>query len=159
MIKKNNIDLWDGFDNTESVYDDRKEKQFHSRIWVVLVLVAGGMLLSLFWQLGKDLVYKTRGTAIVADYEKDATKCYARYYDEDRNLYTYNMSDFFAPKADGDKIVLYYLTDLTEVRPMSLLSVWLVYFSFFSVMFGICIWRLYRIWHPKTHVPIEKREN
>lgn len=33
MIKKNNIDLWDGFDNTESVYDDRKEKQFHSRIW------------------------------------------------------------------------------------------------------------------------------
>lgn len=154
MAKNSDINLFDGFDGTEFVYDDRKEKQYHSKIWIVLLTLAVVLICSLFWQLGKDMLYKTKGTAIVADYEKDATKCYARYYDEEENLHTYNMSNFFAPKADGDKIVLYYIADLSEARPMSLLSVWLGYFCFFGMMCGISVWRLYRIWHPKTHAPI-----
>lgn len=156
MAKERDISLWDGFDNGQVVYDDRKEKQYHSRIWMILLIIAGAMILSLFWRLGEDLVYKTRGTAIVAEYEKDATKSYARYYDENRKLYTYNMSDFFAPKPQGDRITLYYLSDLEEARPMSRASVWISYFAFFGAIFGICLWRLYRIWHPKSHVSIEE---
>lgn len=149
MAKERDISSFDGFDGAEVVYDDRKEKQYQSRIWVLLLLIAGLMLLSFVFKLGEELVYKIRGTAIEAEYNETTAKNYARYCDENGKWYTYDMADFFAPKAEGDKIVLYYISDLEDARPMSAASAWLYCFGFFGVIFGISVWRLYRIWHPR----------
>lgn len=156
MAKSRDINLWDGFDGREIVYDDRKEKQYHSRIWVVLGIIAGLLLLSLFWRLGTEIVYRTCGNSLEAEFVEEPTKIYARYYDENDNAYTYNLSEFFTPIHNGDKITLYYMSDIQEARPASKLTAWFGYFGFFGVIFGICVWRLYVIWHPKTHAPVEE---
>ncbi len=156
MAKAREGNMWDGFDGREIVYDDKKEKSYHSRIWIVFLVIGVLMFISLFGRLGSEILLRMNGNTIEADYCKDAAKTYARVYDEDGKLYTINLAQFFTPVHDGDKITLYYYDDIIKARPMSSMSAWVGYFGFFGLMLGISIWRLYAIWKPKSHVPIEE---
>lgn len=156
MAKSRDINLWDGFDGREIVYDDKKEKAYHSRIWVVLGGIAALILLSLFYQLGKEIVLRINGNKVEAEYYEDALKSYAVFYDENEEKYSVNLSQFFTPVHEGEKITLYYYEDIMEARPMSKPSAWLGYFGFFGVILGVSLWRLRAIWRPKSHVSAEE---
>ena len=156
MAKSRDVNLWDGFDGREIVYNDKEEKSYHSRIWVLLGGIAALILISLFCRLGSEIMLRINGNAIEADYCKDATKIYARIYDEGGEVYTINLAQFFTPVHKDDKITLYYYEDIAQAKPVSQVSAWLGYFGFFGAILGISIWRLYAIWRPKSHVPAEE---
>lgn len=158
MAKSRDVNLWDGFDGREIVYDDKKEKAYHSRIWVVLGGIAALILISLFGKLGAEIMLKMNGNSIEAEYDSDATKTYARIYDEDGKMHSVNLDQYFSPVHDGDHITMYYYDDIAQARPISKPSVWGGYFGFFGAMFGISVLRLHAIWRPKSHVSAEERE-
>ena len=156
MAKSRDINSWDGFDGGEIVYDDKAEKVYHSKIWIVLGGIAALILISLCCRLGSEIMLKMNGNSIEAEYCKDASKIYAWIYADDGKTYSVNLEQYFAPVHNGDSITLYYYDDITQAKPISQVSAWVGYFSFFGLILGISAWRLHAIWRPKSHVSKEE---
>lgn len=136
-------DEWDGFDTSNHVYDDKKEKSFQARIWICLAVVMGVVLLVVTSNLITEIKVLSHGTAIIAEVQEDGRA--AKYVDEDGKYYAYNLSSYY-PKYDGDAVTLYYIDDIHEARPQNTLISWIGHYAFFGISLGVCVWRIMKIY-------------
>lgn len=136
-------DEWDGFDTANHVYDDKKEKSFQSRIWVCIAIIMGLVLLFVTSNLITEIKVLTQGTEIVAQF--DDKWSIAKYIDENGNSYSYDLSSYY-PKHEGTVVSLYYIDDIYKAIPQNTLSSWLVNYTLFGAIFGLCVWRIVKIY-------------
>lgn len=142
-------DEWEGFDTASVVYDDRKEKKYQRTVWLVLNVIAGAILISLVWHHIGDLRLIGSANMIEARYEEHGAQKTAEYMDENGRVHKYAVGDYAA--HDGDRICLYYREDIRKAAPVSSGGWWIFQYLFFGAVFGVSLWRLIRIYHPKSH--------
>lgn len=138
-MKYNLGDSWDGFDGGEYVFDERKEKSFHSGIWKVLLGLLGLILIYLVTDHVKEISLVRNGKAVEAQY--DADKFIASFRDESGMYHTYNLSDYYPAHEDG-MVRLYYMNNIGAARPRNTLSSRLRYYAIFGGLFVVCLWRI-----------------
>lgn len=138
-----NVDLLDGFDGREIVYDEKKEKSYHARIWWALFVAAALILLRgvTFHIDERKLVHN--GNQVVAKYNESTAQ--AIYREEDGSYHQYDLSGFTA-EHDGDKITLYYEDEISYAEPIHTVGFWMKTYLFFGISTLFCGWRLWRIY-------------
>lgn len=141
------MNLWDGFDGTAHVYDDKKEKRYQSRIWIVMAGIALVILISLVVKSGKEIYLLNHGQRIEAEYSEERGQLLARFRDENGMLRIIDISGY-RPAHKGESITLYYLDAKSEPRPVNTLLSWLFYYFVFGGWFVFCIWRIHKIYRP-----------
>ena len=138
------MDLLDGFDGREIVYDEKKEKSYHARIWwallaaAVLVLLRGVTFHIDEWKMVHS------GNRIVAEYNESTAQ--AVYREEDGAFHQYDISGFTA-EHDGDTITLYYDEAIAYAEPIHTAGFWIktyLIFGIASFFFGWRLWRIYK---------------
>lgn len=140
-------DAWDGFDRGEYVYNESSEKKYHSTLWKVLAGVFLLTLLVLTVSLVKELTLVFYGQKIEADYYVDSNgRAKAGYYDADRNFYAYDFTGMEAVH-DEDSITLYYTDNIRKAVLRTPWWYWARRYTFFLVLAGFSIWRIYKIYH------------
>lgn len=149
-MAEDNMNLWDGFDGTAHVYDDKKEKHYQSRIWIVLACVTLVILISMVIKCGKEIYLINYGQRIDAVYSEEHGQLLARFRDENDMLRIIDISAY-RPAHEGDRVILYYTDSKAEPRPVNTLLSWVLYYLFFGGLFGFCIWRIRKIYRPHTH--------
>ena len=138
-----NVDLLDGFDGREIVYDEKKEKSYQARIWWALFAAAVLILLRgvTFHIDERKMVYS--GNKIVAEYNESTAQ--AVYREEDGAFHQYDISGFTA-EHDGDTITLYYEDTVAYAEPIHTVGFWLKTYLIFGTASLFCGWRLWRIY-------------
>lgn len=154
-MAEDNMNLWDGFDSTAHVYDDKKEKHYQSRIWIVIACVIIGILISLVVKSCKEIYLLNNGQRIEAEYSEEKGQLLARFRDENGHLRILDISGY-KPAHKGESITLYYMEGQAEPRPVNTLSSWLFYYFVFGGLLVFCIWRIHKIYRPRTHSGSEK---
>jgi len=138
-----NVDLLDGFDGREIVYDEKKEKSYHARIWWALLLAAILILLrGVTFHIDERQLAKN-GQQITAEYNESTAQ--AVYWDADGLYHQYDISGFTA-EHEGNAITLYYKEDVAHAEPIHTAGFWLKTYLFFGVASLLCGWRLWKIY-------------
>lgn len=145
-----NNNSWEGFDGSQIVYDDAKEKKYQRTIWLVLAVIAGLIFISLLVKHTNEFSMKTKGNYIDAEYYEYNQHHLARYCDQDGVIHNYEL-DSYTPVLDGETVRLYYKENIDKAVPANTWYYWTRYYIFFGVMLGISLWRLIRIYHPVKH--------
>lgn len=142
-MRNYNVDLMDGFDGREIVYDEKKEKSYHARIWWALFIAAVLILLRgvMFHVDERKLV--NGGNQIVAEYNE--TTAQAFYREENGAYHQYDISGF-AAEYDGDKITLYYEEQIGYAEPIHTAGFWIKTYLIFGAASLVCGWRLWKIY-------------
>lgn len=143
------VDEWDGFDGTTRVYDDRKEKKYQRTVWLVLAVIAGGILVSLAAHHIGELRLISSANRIDARYYEEGAYRTAVYTDETGKEFRYTVGGYVS--HDGDRISLYYREDIRAAVPVSSWGWWTFQYIFFGVVFSGSLWRLIRIYRPRQH--------
>ncbi len=155
-MAEDNMNLWDGYDGTAHVYDEKKEKRYQSRIW----LAAGGVLLcvliSMTVKCGREIYLLACGSRIEAEYSERGGHRLAEYRDENGHPRILDISGFL-PARNGDHITLYYTEKKTEAVPLISPAAWLAYYAIFGGLFALCVWRIRRIYKPPRRGEISGR--
>lgn len=138
-MKYNLGDSWDGFDGGEYVFDERKEKNFRSGIWKILLCISGLVLIYIAKNHIEEIILVHNGNVIEAQY--DAEKYIATYKNDEGVYRTYRLSDYF-PAHDGDTIRLYYTNSVNDAIPRNTLSSRLLHYAIFGGLFVMCVWRI-----------------
>lgn len=146
---RDTADEWEGFDAAGTVYNDKEEKKYQRTVWLVLAILAGGILISLVCRHIGDLRLIGSANMIEAKYEERGAQRIAEYTDENGRVYKYALGAYAA--HDGDSIRLYYGEDIRQAVPVSSWGWWIFQYLFFGAVFGVSLWRLVRIYHPKRH--------
>lgn len=141
---------WEGFDGQQVVYDDMKDKKYQRTIWIVISAIAGLILLSLVIKNIEEIHRKTHCNYIDAEYYEYNQHKLARYCDEENLVHNYKLSGY-SPVINDNLVRLYYEDDIDQAIPANTWLYWTKYYVFFSAMFGISLWRLILIYHPKKH--------
>lgn len=138
-----NVDLLDGFDGREIVYDEKKEKSYHARIWWALLIAAVLILLRgvTFHIDERKMVHS--GNQILAEYNESTAQ--AVYWDTDGLYHQYDISGFSA-EHDGDSITLYYRENVAYAEPVHTTGFWLKTYLIFGAASLLCGWRLWKIY-------------
>lgn len=134
---------WDGFDKSEQVYDDRKEKSYQNRIWYVLLGVASLCLVILLGNHVKELKLLFGGQFIQAEYYESSSRTVANYRSEDGKQYTWDLTGF-QTKVENGTVRLYYEERIGDAIALTAWWLWVFYYGFFGGMAGLCIWRIRR---------------
>lgn len=142
-MKDYNVDLLDGFDGREIVYDERKEKSYHARIWWTLFIVAVLILLRGLMFHIDEIKLQHGGRQIVAEYNESTAQ--AVYRGEDGSYHQYDISGFTA-EHDGDTITLYYEDEVGYAEPVHTIGFWIKTYLIFGVASLFCSWRLWSIY-------------
>lgn len=146
-MAKQDVDLMDGFDAGEYVFDERAEKRYHARIWIVIAAcMAAGLLWGIFLHV-KEISLKLHGNCIIAEY--DAEKMHARYQDENGRVYLYGLGSYY-PAYEGDSVRLYYRQNINDAVPATAPVFWLEAYALLGGIMGFCIWRIVRIYKKKS---------
>ena len=147
-MAEDNMNPWDGYDGTDHVYDEKKEKRYQSRIW----LVAGGVLLCILISMMVKCAGEIRlfvcGRRIEAEYSEQGGRRLAEYRDENGHLRIMDISGYL-PARNGNHITLYYMEEEAEAVPFISPVAWAVYYLIFGALFALCIWRVRRIYRPR----------
>lgn len=134
---------WDGFDGRNHNYDEKKDKKWNSGIWKLIACLSALMLIYIFTNHVKEILLEKQGICLEAEY--DAEKMTARYTDENGQQYTYYLNAY-DPEADGEHVKLYYRNNIRAARPRNSVVSFIKNYSFFGVIFGIAVWRIWKIY-------------
>lgn len=145
---KYQIDLMDGYDGRECVYDEKKEKRYHATVWIcimvcmILVLIRGAL-----WHAQEiDMILHYR----MLDAVYNEQTGYAYYVDDAGRQRQCSLDGYDAQIKDG-KVTLYYKDDLSEVHPVNSVWFWLRIYLFLGGVTAICCWRIMKIYTKKSH--------
>lgn len=129
---------------------DKKEKKKYGiiRLWVILAVISFMILVSLAFGHTNELSMRLWAHSIEAEYIEEGNRIEARYVDELGTLHTYNLSSY-SPVHDGDKITLYYTSNIDDVQPENKMTSWLMYYLFFGAIFGVSMWQIHKYGHSK----------
>jgi hypothetical protein len=119
-------------------------KKYINTLWLVITVLAFFMLIGTAFGHMEEISLKQWAHSLEADYIDDGTNVYAEYYDEDNVLHTYNLNGH-SPIHNGDKITLYYASDVDEAVPENSALSWLIYYVVFGAAFGLGIMQLRKI--------------
>ena len=142
-MKDYNVDLLDGFDGREIVYDEKKEKSYQARIWWALFIAAALILLrGATFHIEEQKLVKN-GQQIIANYNEATGQAY--YTDENGAYHHYDLAGM-SVEHDDKTIVMYYETEMAYANPAQELSFWLKMYLFFGGAMILCGWRLWKIY-------------
>ncbi len=133
-------DSWDGFDGSEHVYDEKKERGFRTGIWKVLCVIMAFMVIYLVNDHIKEIRFVDGAKVIEAHYYENS-RSYARYMDENGQYYIFNLSAYI-PEHDADTVKMYYRDDIRYARPRNSIGSRIFYYFFFGGLLLISIWRI-----------------
>lgn len=148
-MKKQNIDLMDGFDAKECVYDEKKEKRYHAGIWACLIFCAALILIRAVSYHVEEIIMVSRNSYLEAQYNEKSMQAY--YIDESGRWRQYDISGF-APVHEGESIRLYYEENIEEAQPVNSLSFWLFVYALTGGISAFALWRILRIYRKKKHI-------
>lgn len=134
---------WDGFDGQAHNYDEKKEKKWSSGIWKVIACLSALMLIYIFVNQVKELLLVKQGICLEAEYDEE--KMWAKYIDENGQWYTYYLNAYDPESKDGH-VKLYYRHNIYAARPKSATMSFVKNYLFFSIIFGISMWRIWKIY-------------
>ena len=137
------IDLLDGFDGRQLVYDEKKEKKYRGRIWWFLLVVALLILVRGVMFHINEINMKHNYFMIEATYYEKTAQ--AVYVEENGSYHQYDISGFSA-EYEGDKIRLYYKEHVGYAQPVHRVSFWIQTYLIFVVSAGFFAWRLWKIY-------------
>ncbi|MGN1180240.1 MAG: hypothetical protein ACI4SD_03415, partial [Suilimivivens sp.] len=122
------------------------EKRLNA-IWIVLAIISFMFLVGTAFGHVDELSLRSWGHSFDAKFIEDENGVYAEYVDENEELHTFNLGGH-SPVHDGDKITMYYATDIDDALPQNTLSSWLLYYVIYGVVFGISMWQIRKVTHP-----------
>ena len=138
-----NVDLLDGFDGREIVYDEKKEKSYHARIWWALLIAVTLILLrGVTFHIDECQLAKN-GQKITAEYNESTAQ--AVYREADGLYHQYDISGFSA-EHEGTFITLYYRDNVAYAEPVHTTEFWLKTYLIFGAASLLCGWRLWKIY-------------
>ncbi len=140
---KHEVDLLDGFDGRELVYDEKKERSYHARIWWALFGAAVLILLRGVTFHIEEIKMQRNWKTIEADYHE--TTAQAVYVDEKGAYHQYDLAGFSAA-YHGDKVTLYFEENVAYAKPVHVLSFWLKTYFIFGATILFTGWRLWVIY-------------
>lgn len=145
-MKDYNVDLLDGFDGSEIVYDEKAERSYQARIWWALFIAAALILLRGVTFHIDEIKLVNGGNMITANYNENTAQA---FYIEDSGAYhQYDISGFSAVH-DGDTINLYYEDEIAYAEPIHTVGFWLQTYLFFGTAMLFTGWRLWKIYKRK----------
>ena len=117
-------------------------------IWIILAIISFMFLVGTAFGHVDELSLRSWAHSFEAEYIDDGTNVYAQYTDEENELHTFNLNGH-SPVHDGDKITMYYASNVDDAVPQNTLSSWLKYYLIYGVVFGISMWQIRKVTHPK----------
>ncbi|MBQ8280289.1 MAG: hypothetical protein IJZ23_10640 [Roseburia sp.] len=145
-MKSYNVDLLDGFDGREIVYDEKAERSYQARIWWALFIVAVLILLRGVTFHMDEIKLVNSGDMITANYNEDTAQ--ASYIDDNGMYHQYDISGFSA-EHDGDTINLYYEEEIAYAEPIHEVAFWIQTYLIFGTAILFIGWRLWKIYKKK----------
>ena len=140
---KYEVDLLDGFDGREIVYDEKKERSYHARIWWALLGAAVLILLRGVTFHIDEIKMQRNWKTIEADYSE--TTAQAVFIEENGIYHQYDLAGFDAAHH-GDKMTLYYEEDVAYAQAVHELSFWIKTYFIFGLAILFTGWRLWVIY-------------
>ena len=137
------VDLLDGFDGRQLVYDEKKEKSYQVRIWWFLLGVAVLILLRGIMFHIDEIKMKNRWNVIEAEYREDTAQ--AVYREGNGAYHQYDISGFSA-EYEGNVIRLYYEEQVGYAKPVHEAVFWIQTYLIFGVATAFSAWRLWVIY-------------
>ena len=134
-----NVDLMDGFDGRQLVYDKKEEKSYQARIWWFLLGAAVLILLRGVTFHINEINMKNNYFMIEATYYEKTAQ--AVYVEENGSYHQYDISGFSA-EYEGDMIRLYYKEQVGYAEPVHRISFWIQTYLILGMFAGFCAWRL-----------------
>lgn len=117
-------------------------------IWIILAIISFMFLVGTAFGHVDELSLRSWAHSFEAEYIDDGTNVYAQYTDEENELHTFNLNGH-SPVHDGDKITMYYASNVDDAVPQNTLSSWLKYYLIYGAVFGISMWQIRKVTHPK----------
>ena len=139
---KYEVDLLDGFDGREIVYDEKKERSYHARIWWALLGAAVLILLRGVTFHIDEIKMQRNWKTIEADYSE--TTAQAVFIEENGMYHQYDLAG--AAAHHGDKMTLYYEEDVAYAQAVHELSFWIKTYFIFGLAILFTGWRLWVIY-------------
>ena len=133
------VDLLDGFDGRQLVYDEKKEKSYQARIWWFLLGAAVLILLRGVTFHIDEVKMKNSFFMIEATYYEETAQ--AVYVEENGSYHQYDIRGFSA-EYEGDRIRLYYKDNVAYAKPVHRINFWIQTYLIFGSMAAFCAWRL-----------------
>ena len=137
------VDLLDGFDGRELVYDEKKEKSYQARIWWFLFGAAVLILLRGVTFHIDEVRMKNGWNVIEAEYREETAQ--AVYREENGAYHQYDISGFSA-EYEGDIIKLYYEEQIGYAKPVHKIGFWIQTYLIFGIIAVFTAWRLWTIY-------------
>ena len=137
------VDLLDGFDGRQIIYDEKKEKKYHARIWwfllgVVVFVLLRGVIFHI-----EEVRMKKCFQVIEATYYENTAQ--AVYVEENGLYHQYDISGF-AAEHEGDTIKLYYENQIAYAKPVREAGFWTRTYLTFGLAGIFITWRLWMIY-------------
>lgn len=137
------VDLLDGFDGRQLVYDEKKEKRYQARIWWFLFGAAVLIMLRGVTFHVHEVQMKRSYSVIEATYYEDTAQ--AVYREENGGYHQYDISGFSA-EYEGDTIRLYYKEQIGFAEPVHDIRFWIKTYLILGSIAGFSAWRLWVIY-------------
>lgn len=145
---KYQVDLMEGYDAKDCIYDEKKEKRYQATIWIVIMVCMILVLLrGVIWHI-EELYIAATYQKLEAEYNEKSD--YAYYIDRDGKEKQCSMDGYDFEINDG-KVTLYYNKDFSEIRPINTIWFWVKIYLFLGGIIAICIWRITKIYTKKSH--------
>lgn len=124
----------------------QEEISYEARIWWALWAVALVVLLYTAYHHSREYDLVHNGQCIEAEYYVFEGREKAKYWDENNNLYMYDLSGMDAVHGE-DTVLLYYKEVVALAEPHRDIRVWLYPYLFSGFAISVFSWILYRIYH------------
>ena len=140
---RHNVDLLDGFDGRQLVYDEKKEKRYQARIWWFLFGAAVLILLRGVAFHVDEINMKKNFNMLEATYNERTAQ--AVYIEENGAYHQYDISGFSA-EYEGEIIRLYYEEQIGYAKPVHEIGFWIQTYLIFGAITIFTTWRLWIIY-------------
>lgn len=121
-----------------------KKQKYINTIWLIVAVVSFFVLVGTAFGHMNEISLKQWGHSFEADYIEDGINVYAEYYDENQQLHTFNLNGH-SPVHNGNKITMYYATNIDEATPENTLSSQLGYYIVFGALFAVSMWKIRKV--------------
>ena len=118
-----------------------KGRKMLNSLWVVLVVVSFVTLVGTLFGQMNELSAVQWGQSFVADYYEEGSFAYAEYTDANGVMHKFNLTGH-SPVHDGDKVTMYYISDIDEATPQNTVTSFLGYYIVFGALFMLSMWKL-----------------
>ena len=128
------------------VESEKSHKSYQARIWWALWGVAIVVLIYTAWTQIREYRLTHYGQMFVGDYYIYAGEELVKYIDPgDQHNYSFNVSGLDAIH-DGDKINMYYWTEIHKAEPHRSPALWVKAYLFFGIAFVLISIRIRQIY-------------